>query len=232
MLKEIRLDAFKAEIASLAKQVELCATKDETDKRLVEMMSSISTATNTLGSLASDFTKNKTRVEMKLEDLADKGRGRTESIMNLQKQIEEFSSTVLKHKQSAAAAGKGGLQKQKTRGERSDTEEITTTELQELIESECKDIRGDIKEILEELRTVKTKSASKAETTTNVTSSQRNVLEVSGSTNLRQLEEKCLKQISHLDTTQFELKQKIETMELLVSVTVICYEYSYASRSV
>jgi len=52
-------------------------------------MASVSTATNTLGALASEFTKNKTRVEMRLEDLADKGRGRTESIMNLQKQIKE-----------------------------------------------------------------------------------------------------------------------------------------------
>lgn len=82
-LKEIRLDKFKAQIDSIQRQVENCANKAETDNSLLEMMNSMTKNTNTLGSLASDFTKNKTRVEMKIEDLADKGRGRTESIMNL-----------------------------------------------------------------------------------------------------------------------------------------------------
>ena len=62
-------------------------------------------------------------------------------------------------------------------------EEITPTELQELIESECKDIRGDIKEILEELRAVKNKSTDKKDSAP--AAGSRNVIEMSGSTSLR-----------------------------------------------
>lgn len=99
-------------------------------------------------------------------------------------------------------------------------EEITPGELQELLESECKDIRSDIKEILEELRAVKNKSTDKKEPAA-AAGSSRNVIEMTGSTNLRQFEEKCLKQISNLDTKHFELRQKVETMELLVSPAVL-----------
>jgi len=39
---------------------------------------------------------------MRYEDLADKGRGRTEAIMNVQKQIDETKAMIMQSKQHAA----------------------------------------------------------------------------------------------------------------------------------
>ena len=55
-----------------------------------------------LKNLRIEYDKNRQRVEGKLEDIADKGRGRTESIMKLQSELDETNERIIKSKRAAA----------------------------------------------------------------------------------------------------------------------------------
>ena len=68
----------------------------------VELMASQSKTNELLKNLRIEYDKNRQRVEGKLEDIADKGRGRTESIMKLQSELDETNERIIKSKRAAA----------------------------------------------------------------------------------------------------------------------------------
>ena len=68
----------------------------------VELMQDITKNRGLITDLRNEYEKNRQRVEAKIEDLADKGRGRTESIVKLQHDIEETNERIIKSRRAAA----------------------------------------------------------------------------------------------------------------------------------
>ena len=60
----------------------------------VELMQNMTNCNNLLKDLRIEYDKNRQRVEGRLEDMNDKGRGRTESILKLQAEIEETKENI------------------------------------------------------------------------------------------------------------------------------------------
>ena len=82
-MRQITLDEFRQKQEEIEKELGLRCLKSDTDQKQVELMQNLTKNTQLITDLKNEFEKNRQRVEAKLEDLADKGRGRTESIMKL-----------------------------------------------------------------------------------------------------------------------------------------------------
>ena len=68
----------------------------------VELMQDLTKNRGLITDLRNEYEKNRQRVEAKIEDLADKGRGRTESIVKLQHDLEETNERIIKSRRAAA----------------------------------------------------------------------------------------------------------------------------------
>ena len=104
-------------------------------------MNQLQNAHMSLRQLSTSFEKNKIRVEQKIEDLGDKGRGRTESIMNLQKQLEETNGKIMKSRQQAANSS--NPKKTSDKMGRNEGEGLTQEVVDE-IDEEIKNLQKDL----------------------------------------------------------------------------------------
>ena len=68
----------------------------------IELMQHMTKNTTLITDLKNEYEKNRQRVESRIEDLGDKGRGRTESIIKLQQELNETNERIMKSKRAAA----------------------------------------------------------------------------------------------------------------------------------
>ena len=68
-------------------------------------MQGVTSTNSVLSNLEGEVDKNRQRVDAKLEDLSDQGRGRTTDIQRLQHQIDELHELIQKFKQGQARGG-------------------------------------------------------------------------------------------------------------------------------
>jgi len=135
------MDEFRERVDQVEKQLEIRCLKSETDERIVELMNQLQNVHQSVRSINTNFEKNKIRVEQKLEDLGDKGRGRTESILKLEKLMEEFDGKILKSRQ--AAAGQSNSRKKTPDKVRNEGEGLTQEVVDE-IDEEIKLLQKDL----------------------------------------------------------------------------------------
>ena len=83
-LRKIRIDEIRTKQEEIQRQLKECCLKANLSQVQVELMHMINKNSAIATDLRQEYEKNRQRVEGKLEDLVDKGRGRTESIIKLQ----------------------------------------------------------------------------------------------------------------------------------------------------
>lgn len=101
-LRKIRIDEFRNKQIEIEKALKECCLKKDTSQMHVEVMQLINKNSALLTNLRLDFDKNRQRVEARLEDLSDKGRGRTESIVKLQQELVETNQRIMQSRRAAA----------------------------------------------------------------------------------------------------------------------------------
>ena len=121
----------------------------------VELMQHMTKNTTLITDLKNEYEKNRQRVEAKIEDLGDKGRGRTESIIKLQQELNETNERIMKSKRAAANNSKFKdkfAQEDTTPGGNIDKEDIDE------IDEEIKVMQNEIKELQEQVERLLKKS--------------------------------------------------------------------------
>ena len=93
---------FRQKQEDIEKQVNLRCLKTDTGKMAVELMQAQTKTNELLKDLHHEYDKNRQRVEGRIEDMTDKGRGRTESIMKLQTSLDETNERIMQSRRNAA----------------------------------------------------------------------------------------------------------------------------------
>ena len=84
-------------------------------------------------------------MEQRIEDLGDKGRGRTHSILELEKAIKETQENIMKSRQAAAANSKS----RSSNGNEEGTKNVVSKEVIDEIDEEIKTISKDLQALTE-----------------------------------------------------------------------------------
>ena len=82
-LKEIRIDDFKEQITQMQNNFNLYAKKEDIDENLVEMMQGITSNSNNVKNLLTDFTQYKTRIEIRLDTMQDQLRKASDDLKRI-----------------------------------------------------------------------------------------------------------------------------------------------------
>lgn len=89
-----------------------------------------------------EYDKNRQRVEGRIEDITDKGRGRTESIMKLQTSLDETNERIMQSRRNAANnSSRIGMKEENTTGPSVDKE------LVDELDEEIKEMHQEIKDV-------------------------------------------------------------------------------------
>ena len=208
-LKAIKLDEFREKIDSLEKQLDSRCLKSETNDRIVDLMQNLTSARQALKELSSDFDKNSIRTEQRLEDLADKGRGRTQSILHIEKLLKETDEKIMKSRQQAA------LDSKPQRGKSDDekpAKDAVTKEVIDEIDEEIKSLHTEMSKLYEMITKLESKQSRNANGQTPNQSS--NGLD---SGQIRQVEETCMKALGESEEKYNLLQGQLEELQLYVS---------------